>query len=374
MEIFFFFRVIKPHSSICLHLFWHFRWTSEGHPKCRDVLVMCIVTYAWWFQEPNHTHMLCLRWSTSISYVAPCCMLHQCVTCWDNISTLPRDWYAPLLNSSRLTAQLYCAKFCRCCHSLQRMTFSGKLLFVFRDLWKAWGDSNFQIFSQDCQFHHMRLESLEHFNVHLYIILSTVSFFRGYHIIFTGLFFHFVYISIFFASTLHVCYVFNVIWQLLLMTDGLNVVWSNERAAPTDTNPKNLELAPPQSVTPPNAGKSTSRTGLRKHSLFKRLSAGIWPCREWAAFVSCFFFSTLAHTSLLMSGGAIPASRYRSSTLLVGLKHPVIDLHASFSSGSSLEACEDLSQTGHAYSATEVRQRQCCCSNSACVATPFGVW
>ena len=33
------------------------------------------------------------------------------------------------------------------------------------------------------------------------------------------------------------------------MTDGLNAVLSNDRAAPTDTNPKNLELAPPQSVT-----------------------------------------------------------------------------------------------------------------------------
>ena len=33
------------------------------------------------------------------------------------------------------------------------------------------------------------------------------------------------------------------------MTDGLNAVWSNDRAAPTDTNPKNLELAPPQSIT-----------------------------------------------------------------------------------------------------------------------------
>ena len=52
-------------------------------------------------------------------------------------------------------------------------------------------------------------------------------------------------------------------------------------------------------------GKSAGRTELRKHSLFKRLSARILPCREWAAFVSCFF-STLAHTSLLMSGGAIP--------------------------------------------------------------------
>ena len=33
------------------------------------------------------------------------------------------------------------------------------------------------------------------------------------------------------------------------MTDGLNYVLYNDRAAPTDTNPKNLELAPPQSVT-----------------------------------------------------------------------------------------------------------------------------
>ena len=33
------------------------------------------------------------------------------------------------------------------------------------------------------------------------------------------------------------------------MTDGLNAVLSNDRAAPTDTNPKNLELSPPQSVT-----------------------------------------------------------------------------------------------------------------------------
>ena len=31
------------------------------------------------------------------------------------------------------------------------------------------------------------------------------------------------------------------------MTDDLNDVRSNDRAAPTDANPKNLELAPPQS-------------------------------------------------------------------------------------------------------------------------------
>ena len=33
------------------------------------------------------------------------------------------------------------------------------------------------------------------------------------------------------------------------MTDGVNAILSNYRAAPTDTNPKNLELATPQSVT-----------------------------------------------------------------------------------------------------------------------------
>ena len=33
-----------------------------------------------------------------------------------------------------------------------------------------------------------------------------------------------------------------------------------------------------------------------------------------------------------------------------GLTHPVIDIHALFSSGTSLEACVDLAQTGYAYS------------------------
>ena len=39
------------------------------------------------------------------------------------------------------------------------------LLFAFRDLWKEWGHSNLQIFSQNYQFHHRRLETLEYFNV-----------------------------------------------------------------------------------------------------------------------------------------------------------------------------------------------------------------
>ena len=56
--------------------------------------------------------------------------------------------------------------------------------------------------------------------------------------------------------------------------------------------------------------------------------------RNWATFDSCFFFSTRAHASRLMSGGAIPARRYRSSTL-VGFRHLVIALHAVLSSESS---------------------------------------
>ena len=47
---------------------------------------------------------------------------------------------------------------------------------------------------------------------------------------------------------------------------------------------------------------------------------GIFPYMEWASFVSCLTFSTLAYTSRLMLGGAIPDSKYNSSTF-VGLRH-----------------------------------------------------
>ena len=61
------------------------------------------------------------------------------------------------------------------------------LLFAFRDLWKEWGDSNVQIFSQNCQFHHGRRES-EHFNViFLYHSEHYGLIFKGYHIILQGL-------------------------------------------------------------------------------------------------------------------------------------------------------------------------------------------
>ena len=67
---------------------------------------------------------------------------------------------------------------------------------------------------------------------------------------------------------------------------------------------------------------------------FKRLSAEICPCKEWTSLVSCLDFSTLAHTSRLMLGCAIP-DKYNSSTL-VGLRHPVIARHALLSSEFSL--------------------------------------
>ena len=42
------------------------------------------------------------------------------------------------------------------------MVLGSVLLYAFRDLWKEWGDSNFLIISQNCQFHHRWLELLEH--------------------------------------------------------------------------------------------------------------------------------------------------------------------------------------------------------------------
>ena len=59
-------------------------------------------------------------------------------------------------------------------------------------------------------------------------------------------------------------------------------------------------------------------TECRKQFLdIKRLSAGIFLCKEWASFVSCLAFSILAHTSHLMLGGAIPNNKYNSSILVV---------------------------------------------------------
>ena len=76
-------------------------------------------------------------------------------------------------------------------------------------------------------------------------------------------------------------------------------------------------------------GKFAGFTECRKQFLyFKRLS-------EWASCVSCLALSTLAHTSRLMLGGAIPDDKYNCSTL-VGWRHPVIVRHTLLSSESSL--------------------------------------
>ena len=80
-------------------------------------------------------------------------------------------------------------------------------------------------------------------------------------------------------------------------------------------------------------GENSAGFTLRTKQLldFSLLSAGCCLYREWASLVSCLVISILAHTSLQMSGDAIPASKYRSSTL-VGFRHPVTALHALFSS------------------------------------------
>ena len=68
--------------------------------------------------------------------------------------------------------------------------------------------------------------------------------------------------------------------------------------------------------------------------------------------VPSVWFVPFEHISLLMSGGAIPANHYKSSTY-GGLRHPVIAWYALFSSGSNLSAYVDLAHTGAAYSAIE---------------------
>ena len=80
------------------------------------------------------------------------------------------------------------------------------LLFVFRDIWKEWGDSNFQIFSQNCQFHHRQLELLEHFNVYFFLS-TTVSFLEDTILFLKGLllFSFYVHFHFFFTSTICIC-------------------------------------------------------------------------------------------------------------------------------------------------------------------------
>ena len=84
----------------------------------------------------------------------------------------------------------------------------------------------------------------------------------------------------------------------------------------------------------------------------RRFLGRLWPCGGCLLSFTCFSRSRWAVTLLLTAGGAIPARRYKFLTL-VGYRHPVMARQASFSTGSTLCACADLSHTGHAYPAVE---------------------
>ena len=84
----------------------------------------------------------------------------------------------------------------------------------------------------------------------------------------------------------------------------------------------------------------------------RRFHGRLWPCSGCLLSFTCFSRSRWAVTLLLSAGGAIPARRYKFSTL-VGCRHHVMARQASFSTGSTLGACANLSHTGHAYSAVE---------------------
>ena len=83
------------------------------------------------------------------------------------------------------------------------------------------------------------------------------------------------------------------------------------------------------------AGKWTGWTLVMKLILdFTQLLAGVCPNREWVSLSTCLVLSTLAHTLLLISGGKIPASKYKFSTV-IGFRHQVMARHAWFNSGFS---------------------------------------
>ena len=86
------------------------------------------------------------------------------------------------------------------------------------------------------------------------------------------------------------------------------------------------------------AEKSIGCTFGRKGCFdFRCTGAGVCPNKECLSSFVYLVLSTLAHTSLLISGGAIPAIKYKSSTL-VGFRQPVIDRHDWFRTGFSLFA------------------------------------
>ena len=87
------------------------------------------------------------------------------------------------------------------------------------------------------------------------------------------------------------------------------------------------------------SGKLAVCTYDRKPCIdFSRMVVGICSNGECVSLFDCFWLSTLVHTSLLVVGGAIPDSKYRSSTL-VDFNYHVTDRHVLFNSGSRFLAC-----------------------------------
>ena len=98
-------------------------------------------------------------------------------------------------------------------------------------------------------------------------------------------------------------------------------------------------------------GWTRNWTWLRKVLLdFNLVGAGTDSNSGCLESIDWHSLSALLAVSLLISGGAIPASRCRL-LVLVGLRQPVMVRQALSRAGSNLLACTDLDHTGHAYSA-----------------------
>ena len=92
-------------------------------------------------------------------------------------------------------------------------------------------------------------------------------------------------------------------------------------------------------------------TWLRNDLLdFNLVGAGTDPNSGCLGSVDWHSLSALLAGCLLISGGAIPASRCRL-LVLVGLRQPVMVQQAVLRAGFNLLACTDLDHTGHAHSA-----------------------
>ena len=69
----FFFPVTEPHSSICPHIFWHFCWTTKGHPKgcaCNGHCHICLVVSG----ASPHSHVVS---PLKYFHLFRCSMLHD---------------------------------------------------------------------------------------------------------------------------------------------------------------------------------------------------------------------------------------------------------------------------------------------------------